>query len=110
MRPPWGASVHAVTKPTGGIRMNPIPKLCAAAAFLLAAATAFASFHTFRIEQIYSNADGTIQFVVLRESAGANGESFWSGHELTSTHAGVATVYRFPHDLPGGGDEEACSG
>lgn len=94
--------------------MNPtvrqlVAKLCVASALLLAAATSFASFHTFRIEQLYSNADGTVQFVVLRESAGANGESFWGGHELTSTHAGITKTFVFPNDLPGG-DGEYCAG
>ena len=89
--------------------MNPLRTLCAAAAVFLAAATCFASHHTFKIEQLYSNADGTVQFVVLRESAGVNGESFWRGKALTSTHAGVAQVFAFPNDLPGG-DGEYCSG
>ena len=89
--------------------MNPLLKLFAAAALLLAAASSFASPNTFRIEQLYSNADGTVQFVVLRESAGTNGESLWSGKTLTSTHAGVTTVYTFLYDLPGG-DGEYCVG
>ena len=89
--------------------MNSLRRLCVAAALFLAAATSFASYHTFRIEQLFSNADGTVQFVVLRESAGVNGESFWSGKALTSTHAGVAKVFTFPNDLPGG-DGEYCSG
>ncbi len=89
--------------------MNSLLKLCAAAAIFLSAATSFASFHLFRIEQIYSNADGSLQFVVLRESAGADGENLWSGHSLTVTHAGVSTDYAFGHDLPGGGGE-TCAG
>jgi hypothetical protein len=89
--------------------MNSLLKLCAAGALYLAAATSFGSHHTFQIEQLYSNADGTIQFVVLRESDGVDGESFWGGRTLTSTHAGVSIVYTFPNDLPGGGGEY-CTG
>jgi len=89
--------------------MNAWLKAFVAAILLVASATCLASFHLFRIEQLYSNADGTIQFVVLHESAGMNGENLWAGHELTSTHAGVSQVYRFPNDLPGG-DGEYCSG
>ncbi len=89
--------------------MNPLLKLCAACALLLAAATSFASFHTFRIEQIYSNADGTVQFIVLRESAGANGENLWHGQQLTSTRAGVTNTFTFPNDLPRG-DDQYCAG
>ena len=76
-----------------------------ATGLLLAAGIVLASYHTFRIEQIYSNADGTVQFVVMHEMAGVNGESFWSGRALTSTHAGVARTYVFPNDLPGGSDD-----
>ena len=89
--------------------MNPLPKFLAATVLLLAAATSFASYHTFQIEQLYSNAGGNIQFIVLRESAGDNGESFWSGKTLTSTHAGVSKIFTFPNDLPGG-EGEYCSG
>ena len=70
-----------------------------AAAFAFAGG-ASASFHDFRIEQIFSNADGTVQFVVLHESFGANGEQFLSGHQLKATHAGVTNTFTFPHDLP----------
>ncbi len=76
--------------------------VCVATTLLFAAATGFASFHTFRIEQIYSNADGTEQFVVLHESMNANGENFWAGQALTSTHSGVPRVYVFSENLPGG--------
>jgi hypothetical protein len=61
---------------------------CALIFLLLATSGASASFHLFRIEQIYSNADGTVQFVVLHESFGANGENFWSGQMLTSSGGG----------------------
>jgi len=85
-------------------------KLCVAAVCLLAAATCLANFHTFRIEQIYSNADGTVQFIVMHESMGANGENLWGGQALTSTHAGVTKVYVFPQNLPGGQGEECGYG
>jgi hypothetical protein len=41
-----------------------------AAALVAAAPLAQANF---RIEEIYSNADGTVQYVVLHENDGANG-------------------------------------
>jgi hypothetical protein len=72
----------------------------AMAMFLFAMADANAAFHLFRIDQIYSNADGSVQFVVLREAGGANGESFWAGLTLTSTHAGVSKTFSFPSNLP----------
>lgn len=80
--------------------MNRLLRLCALATFLVSASSAFASFHLFRIEQIFSNADGTVQFIVLRESAGANGESFWANQSLTSTHLGATKTFTFPSNLP----------
>ncbi len=71
------------------------------AAIAMMATTAWASFHGFAIDQVYSNADGTVQFVVLRETLGANGENAWSGHAFTSTHAGVTKSFAFTADLPG---------
>ncbi len=64
--------------------------------------TAAASFHLFQIEQIYSNADGTVQFVVLHEFAGANGENFLAGMPFSVTHAGVTKGITFPGNLPSG--------
>jgi hypothetical protein len=73
-----------------------------ALAFLWTATIASASFHTYQINQIFSNADGTIQFVVLHEVAGNNGENFLAGHALTSTQGGTTQTYTFNKDLPGG--------
>jgi hypothetical protein len=70
---------------------------------LLAAGTAFANYHLFQIEQIFSNADGTVQFVVMHEFTGTNGENLWMGNMLTSTHAGASKTFMFNKDLPGGG-------
>jgi hypothetical protein len=54
------------------------------------AVPADAAFHLFRIDQVYSSADSTVQYVVLRESTGSNGENFWAGHTLETTSAGGA--------------------
>jgi hypothetical protein len=72
----------------------------AAALLALWATTAFGNFHTFRIEQIYSNADGSVQFVVMREAQGADGEHVWSGHSLGVSSATTSTHYPFPTNLP----------
>ena len=47
------------------------------AAPLAAAPVTKASFHLFRIEQIFSNADRVVQFVVLHEALGADGKTLW---------------------------------
>jgi hypothetical protein len=68
----------------------------------LAATAARAEFHTWQIEELYSNADGSVQYIVLHESQGMDGESLLQGQVLTSTHLGVTKTYIFPADLPGG--------
>ena len=49
------------------------------------------SFHDFRIEQIYTNADGSVQFVVLSECCGANGEHLWAGAVAALHRCAAAT-------------------
>lgn len=60
-----------------------------------------AAFHDFRIDQVFSNADGTVQYVVIRESGGNNGEQFWAGQALRTTNvAGVPKQISFSSNLP----------
>jgi len=82
--------------------MKPLWTIVCAAALAVACGRAHASFHTFQIEQIYSNADGTIQYVMLHEVFGLDSQEFLTGHALTSTHAGVTKTFTFPNDLPRG--------
>ncbi|HUH91956.1 MAG TPA: hypothetical protein VL742_02275 [Casimicrobiaceae bacterium] len=70
-------------------------------AVALAAPAAWATFHTYQIDEMFSNADGTVQYVVLHEAAGANGQNFLAGHTLTSTSGGATQTYVFPTNLPG---------
>ena len=58
-----------------------------------------ASSPTFVIDQIYSSADGVVQFAVLREAGGANGQNALGGRTLTVTQASVGKTYAFPNDL-----------
>jgi hypothetical protein len=68
----------------------------------LFAAAATAEFHTFVIDELYSNADGTVQYIVLHESAGMDGENLLGGQKLTSTSASGTKTYTFTGNLPGG--------
>ena len=62
---------------------------------------AHAAFHLFRIDQVYSNADGSVQYVVMREVTGSNGENFWAGQRLeTSSLSGAKQQFQFPSNLP----------
>ena len=67
-----------------------------------AASAAHAAFHLFRISQIYSNADGSVQFVVLRECCATDGENFLAGVTLRSTSGGSTRTLSFPTNLPSG--------
>jgi hypothetical protein len=71
-----------------------------ASAFLLAAHAALANFHLFQIEQIYSNNDGSVQFIVLHEADTMNGENLLGGNPLISAHARVNKLFTFPSNLP----------
>lgn len=71
-----------------------------AAVLVLTAPVASATFHTFQIDEIYSNADGSVQYLVLQEAAGFGGQNFLGGHTLTSTHSGASKMFPFGTDLP----------
>jgi hypothetical protein len=70
-------------------------------ALIVWASLAQAAFHLFRLDQLYSNADGSIQFVVIREGSGSNNENQWDGITLRATPAGGAPqTFTFPSNLP----------
>ncbi len=68
----------------------------------VAAVAAHASYHTLQVEEIYSNADGTVQYVVLHEASDQDGQNLLMGKTFTATHAGVTKTYTFIKNLPGG--------
>ena len=65
----------------------------------LAAATSQAAFHLWTMNELYSNADGTVQFLELTAITG--GQQFLAGHDLTSTSGMASRTFTFPADLPG---------
>ena len=79
---------------------NRLVTIASVAITLAFASSASAVFHTYRIEQIYSNADGTVQFIVMHESQSSDGENLWGGHVLTAQGGGVVNSFTFPNDLP----------
>ena len=70
-------------------------------AILLAALAlpAQATFHLWYINEIYSNADGSVQYVEMK--AAAAGQQFVRGHTIRSTSGSTTNSYTFPNDLPG---------
>ena len=61
---------------------------------------AAAAAPTFQITEVFSNLDGTYQFIQLQETAGLNGQHHFAGLTLTSTRDGVTKTITFPADLP----------
>ena len=67
---------------------------------LVAAQPVSASFHLWSMNELYSNADGSVQFLELTALAG--GEQFVAGHTLRSTPIGGATqTFTMTTNLPG---------
>jgi hypothetical protein len=71
-----------------------------ALALALLATGASASFHTFVIEELYSDASGNVQFIELHEASGLNGQDLLAGHTLTSTSGATTRLYTFATNLP----------
>lgn len=57
------------------------------------------SFHLYRINEIYSDPGGTLQFVELTVG-NSNGENLWSGVTISTTRNGVTHSYTFSSNLP----------
>lgn len=57
------------------------------------------SFHLYRINEVYSSADGALQFVEM-SIGGSNNEGFWAGKTLTFTSGNVVNSFTFPSNLP----------
>lgn len=56
--------------------------------FGVVTATALGGSHTWDVNEVFSNADGSIQFIELRENNGTPGEIGVGGHTVTSDIAG----------------------
>lgn len=80
-------------------------------ALFLAAGNAQAAFHLWDITEVYSNADGSVQFVEFFTNTNSQDELF--NHDVTST----ANTFTIPHDLgtadpignPNGGGDNATA-
>lgn len=77
-----------------------IAKYVALMVALLANVPAGAASPSFQITRVFSNLDGTHQFIQLQETAGLNGQHHFAGLTLTSTHNGITKQITFPVDLP----------
>src|SRR5215467_2231989 len=82
------------------VSMKPSLRWILATALALFAGVASAEFHTYQIKQIFSNASGTVQFIVMHESMGSSIEYFWMGNHLRSFAASGNKDFVFPNNLP----------
>jgi len=69
------------------------------AAAALGAGTAGATFHLFVMTQVYSNASGTVQYVMLQTSSAQ--QQFLTGHKITASQGAGSASFTFTSDLPG---------
>src|SRR6202521_6219010 len=73
-------------------------QICGIAMLLAATGGAHATFHLWVIDEIYSNADGTVQFIELSNSN--SGEQFVGAHSITCTQGSTTHTFTVPTNLP----------
>lgn len=78
--------------------MRAIARLLAAG-LLGAASPAGAAFHLWAMGELFSNADGSVQFLELTALAGS--QQFVGGHALSASCGGSTRRFTFPANLPG---------
>lgn len=65
----------------------------------LFAQSASAIFHLWQLNEFYSNASGTVQYIELSTFAG--GQEFLLGHSISASQGASVHTFNFPTDLPG---------
>ena len=59
--------------------------------------SARATFHLWKVKEVFSNADGSVQFIELFDSS--NNEQLVSGHQLKATSDAVTKTFTIPSNL-----------
>lgn len=72
--------------------------LVAGAVVLSAASPASATFHLWAFQEVFSNDDGTVQFIELFTNS--NSQQFATGEQFRSSQGGNINTYTFPNDTP----------
>jgi hypothetical protein len=74
---------------------------CALIVTLLVLTTtpAWSAFHLWKVKEVFTNGDGSVQFIELVNSS-STGEHFIAGHFIRSTADGVPTNFTIPSNLP----------
>jgi len=79
--------------------MTSVASSVAASALLMGVAPVWGGSHLWRFNEIYSNADGTIQFIEMKECCGATSEIGILGKWILAV--GTDNQYVFSHNLTG---------
>jgi hypothetical protein len=79
--------------------MRHLSRALAALILAFAALPVAATFHLWRMQELYSNADGTVQYLELSTNSG--GQQFLDGHNLSSTSGATSHDFDFVSNLPG---------
>ena len=74
-------------------------RLWCCAALIGLSGQAQAAFHLWQITEVYSNANGTVQFIELTTSSPF--ETLIGGHSISSSQGATTNVYTFPTGLSG---------
>lgn len=91
------------------IGLNQLPRaiaLLGILAQLQGPPSARAAFHLWEIGEVYSSADGSVQFVEL--TALASGQQFLANQQLRSTNSAGVSTFIFPTNLPGDSSGRTC--
>jgi hypothetical protein len=71
------------------------------AAILFGPTVARATFHVWAVTELYSSADGSVQFIKLTNNSIFSTEYFLAGHVITCTGPpGITNTFTFPTNLP----------
>ncbi|HEX4782635.1 MAG TPA: hypothetical protein VH301_17895, partial [Usitatibacter sp.] len=79
--------------------MKTIVRILALALGLGLAGTSQATFHLWRTDQVYSSADGKIQYIVVM--AMSSGQQFIHDHGIAVSQGATTHTFTFNHDLDG---------
>ena len=83
--------------------MKRLVSLCVGFGIAAAAVNVCALPGTFVVDQVFSSADGTVQFIEILDTGNNDcdsGEQFWKGQEITSTGPSGTKRFVFPANLP----------
>src|SRR4051812_12255156 len=91
---PRECRVASCCSPSTTRNIEALMRILTAILFAALALPAQATFHLWYINEIYSNADGTVQFIELK--AAASGQQFIRGHTIRSSSGSTTNTYTFP--------------